>query len=69
MRQALADLESAGDADRLLEAHWAYAELLEAQGRINEALQQWKLATGLARPDLQSRAAPRPVPAAPPERA
>jgi tetratricopeptide (TPR) repeat protein len=52
LRQALADLEAAGDIGRLLEARWAYAEVLEARGDIREALEQWKLATGLARPDL-----------------
>lgn len=51
-RQALDDLDASGDAHRLLEARAAYAEVLEAQGRIGDALAQWKRAATLHHPGL-----------------
>jgi hypothetical protein len=54
-RAACASLEEADSPDDLVEARSAYAEMLEANGRIQEALEQWKRTTGLIRPDLRQR--------------
>jgi tetratricopeptide (TPR) repeat protein len=58
-RRALADLEAAGRHDLLVDAHSAYAEVLQAQGRFQDAMEQWKAAVALARaePRRQARAA------------
>lgn len=54
-RAACASLEEAVSPDDLVEARGAYAEMLEANGRVQEALEQWKRTTGLIRPDLRQR--------------
>ena len=48
MGQALRMLRSAGAADRLAEAHAAYAEMLEARGEKQGASRHWKQAATLA---------------------
>jgi tetratricopeptide (TPR) repeat protein len=67
--QALRDLEAGGSLDRLLEARAAYADVLEASGRTKEAMEQWKLAVGLSRPDVLRRLQTVATPARPRRRA
>ncbi len=63
-RTAFELLTGPGDHEELIDAHVAYAELLEVSGQTNEALHEWKQAMKLSRPHMQRLATNR-APAAP----
>jgi tetratricopeptide (TPR) repeat protein len=50
--RAVAIFERSVSTDRLAEAHAAFAEALEQRGRVREALEHWKRAATVLRPNL-----------------
>jgi tetratricopeptide (TPR) repeat protein len=55
---AFALLAELGDREQLIDAHAAYAELLEVSGQVSEALNEWKQAVKLSRPHLEHLSPP-----------
>jgi len=51
-RVAFELLTDLGEGELLIDAHAAYAELLEVTGQLIEALQEWKHAVKLSRPHM-----------------